>query len=77
MLKQYRLAASARTNDRGNLALRTVEIDAVEDLLYAETAAKIAHDDRHGLGFLRFRRPMAKGDSSVPVQDSYDSINVQ
>ena len=50
MLKEYSFAASAWTNDRGNLALRTVEIDAVENLLYAETAAQIAHDDRQ-IGF--------------------------
>lgn len=50
MLKEYGFAASAWTNDRGNLALRTVEIDAVENLLHAETAAQIAHDDRQ-IGF--------------------------
>src|ERR1700739_4521800 len=53
MLKQYRLAASARTDDRGNLALRTAEIDAIEDLLYAKAAAQIPHDDRAmGIGCL-------------------------
>ena len=33
MLKEYGFAASAWTNDRGNFALRTAEIDAVENLL--------------------------------------------
>jgi hypothetical protein len=50
MLKEYGFAASAWTNDRGNLALRTVEIDAVEDLLLAKAAAQITHDDRQ-IGF--------------------------
>ena len=46
MLKEYGFAASARTNDRGNFAPRTAEIDAVEDLLLAEAVAQITHDDR-------------------------------
>ena len=45
MLKEYSFAASAWTYYRGDLALRTIEIYAVKDLLHAETAVQIAHDD--------------------------------
>jgi len=46
MLEQDGFAASARSHNGSNLMARTIEIDAVEHLLFAETPPQFAYDDR-------------------------------